>query len=119
MSRPSTKSSNILVTVSSQTLSVLDPKVWINRSLDHVKKQVRLLGESCTNVINIAHLPELMSEVSNLKRLGGIEGEEDTEPDMFFAAIAGKKDANDDKEFPLLKKIGSSLCTIDNSSSPA
>ena len=92
--------------------SVLDPKVWTNRSLDHVKKQWRILGESFTNVINIADLPELMSEVSNLKRLGGIEGEEDAEPDTFFAALAGKKDVNDGKEFPLLSKLGSSLCTI-------
>ena len=56
-----------------------------------------------------------MSEVFNLKRLGGIEGEEDAEPDTFFAALAGNKDVNDDKEIPLLSKLGSSLCTIYNS----
>jgi hypothetical protein len=106
-----------------KALSVLDPKVWRTKSQDHIKKQFRILGEKFNNVIEILELPDLMIEISQvcylMRSTEGLEGVEKGDADGFMSALHGHEDIEGSPEFPLLTKLGSSCCTVYNSSSPA
>ena len=86
-------------------------------SMDDLKKYWRILGEAFPNVIEVGGLPDLLDEVSRFY-FEGLEGIEDVEPDELFAKLALIKQ-DEDIVYPRLTELGSSLCTIYNSSSPA
>ena len=44
-------------------MSVLSPKTWTTVQLDSLKKKWRLLGETFSNVMAMADVPELLSKV--------------------------------------------------------
>ena len=95
-----------------RALSVLAPSSWNDMELDDLKKQWRVLGEHFVNIVKISDLPDLMVEVSSLKVVGvGVVGEEVSEVDRFFSKLSKVVDEEDNPIFPLLSKLGSSLCT--------
>ena len=103
-----------------RALSVLTPSSWNDMKLDDLKKQWRVLGEHFVNIVKISDLPDLMVEVSSLKAVGvGVVGEEVSEVDRFFSKLSKVVDEEDNPIFPLLSKLGSSLCTVYNSGSMA
>ena len=102
-----------------RALSVLSPKSWTNQSLDFLKRQWRLLGEKFHNVLKVEELPSLLTEVTLLKAERGLDGGEGMTVDTFFSTLNRKVDDDGIQCYPLLTKLGSSLSTIYNSSSPA
>ena len=102
-----------------KALSILAPKSWATQDLDFLKKQWRLLGEKFSNVIKLADIPALVTEVTKLKAEGGIAGEAEIAVDKFFSTLNHQVDEDGNACYPLLSKLGSSLSTIYNSSSPA
>ena len=95
-----------------KALCVLDPKVWRTKSLDHVKKQFRILGEKFTNVIAILDLPDLMTEISKVSYLmistKGMGGLEEGEAVGFISALHSHEDIEGSPEFPLRPSLQAS-----------
>ena len=86
--------------------------------LDVLKKNWRLLGEKFPNIVDVREIPALLTEVILYKATGDIVSA-DMSVDEFFSCLSKKVDEDGEKMFPILTRLGSSLSTIYNSSSPA
>ena len=108
--------------ISSKTLkalSVLSPKSWTTMNLDTLKQNWRVLGETFSNILEVADVPALLSEVTVLKGEGGLFGSDQLTVDGFFSSLSREADDDGNISYPLLTRLGSALSTIYNSSSPA
>ena len=102
-----------------QALSVLSPKSWTTVNLDTLKQKWRVLGEAFPNILEMAEVPALLSEVTVLKGEGGLVNSDQMTVDGFFSSLSKEADDDGNFSYPLLTRLGSALSTIYNSSSPA
>ena len=102
-----------------RALSVLAPTAWSSTALDDLKHSWRKLACSFPNIIKVQEIPDLLTEVSNLKLVTLEDVDQKTEVDIFFRKLSKKVDEDDVQTYPLLVRLGQALSTIYNSSSPA
>jgi hypothetical protein len=67
-----------------KALSVLSPKSWSTMNLDTLKQNWGVLGETFSNILEVADVPALLSEVTVLKGEGGLFGSDQLTVDGFF-----------------------------------
>ena len=102
-----------------ESLKVIDPSNWSLAKMDMLRRKWRNLAEQWENVITVEEVPQLLDEVTamvlreELKELKEVE-----DLDMVYSKILKMKEQGK-PAFPLMARLGSSICTIYNSSSPA
>ena len=102
-----------------EALKVIDPKFWSLGKGDMLRRKFKILAVQWQEVIPGKDIPKLQEEVAAmLHRREEVEGFKEEELDVVFSKVS-KMEELENPAFPLLAKLGSSICTIYNSSSPA
>ena len=103
-----------------EALKVMDPKFWRLGKGDMLRRKFKILAEQWKEVIPGEDIPKLQEEVAAMlhRREEVEELREEEDLDVVFSKVS-KMEELENPAFPLLAKLGSSLCTIYNSSSPA
>ena len=108
----------ILDSATMEALSSLDPKSWTLANLGIMKKKWTVLGEKWSNILTSSEVFDLMDELTILVYRDEVASYKDLELDEVFSKLAQVEDMGS-PTFPLVSRLGSSLCTLYNSSSPA
>ena len=101
-----------------QAMTVLDPTSWATMELDDIQRNWKVLGLHFTNVMDRSEVPDLMTEVAELK-IRGVEATKDTDVDKFFKKLEQEVEDEGEMAYPLVVRLGQALSTIYHSSSPA
>lgn len=102
-----------------EALAFLHPQYWTIAKRDKLRNRWGILGRSWSNVVKVSELEALRDEVSQVVMMEEeVEGLLEKPLDEVFSSLS-KIEEFGAPAFPLMSKLGSSLCTLYNSSSPA